>query len=99
MATIVDVATLAGVALGTASRVLNGSNQTSANSRARVLAAAAELNYVPNKPARSLRGARSDVLGLIVSDIRNPFFSELAHAAEQEAGRLGYTLLLANANE
>lgn len=99
VATIKDVAARAGVALGTASRVLSGSSQTSADSRSRVLAAAAELNYVANGPARSLRRAKTDVLGLIVSDIRNEFFSELAHAAEQEAGRLGYTLLLANANE
>jgi LacI family transcriptional regulator len=99
VATIKDVAALAGVALGTASRVLTGSTQTSPDSRARVLAAAAELNYIAHGPARSLRRARTDVLGLIVSDIRNPFFSELAHAAEQEAGRLGYTVVLANANE
>ncbi|MEU6762381.1 LacI family DNA-binding transcriptional regulator [Streptomyces sp. NPDC046853] len=99
MATIKDVAARAGVALGTASRVLSGSSQTSADSRARVLAAAAELGYVANGPARSLRRARTDVLGLLVSDIRNPFFSELAHAAEQEARRHGYTVLLANANE
>lgn len=99
VATIKDVAARAGVALGTASRVLSGSSQTSPDSRSRVLAAAAELNYIANGPARSLRRAKTDVLGLVVSDIRNPFFSELAHAAEQEAGRLGYTLLLANANE
>ncbi|QYH34664.1 LacI family DNA-binding transcriptional regulator [Salinibacterium sp. M195] len=99
MATIKDVAARAGVALGTASRVLSGSSQTSVDSRSRVLAAASELNYIANGPARSLRRARTDVLGLLVSDIRNPFFSELAHAAEQEAGRLGYTMLLANANE
>ncbi|MFD6274917.1 LacI family DNA-binding transcriptional regulator [Streptomyces sp. NPDC060209] len=99
MTTIKDVAARAGVALGTASRVLSGSSQTSADSRARVLAAAAELGYVAHGPARSLRRARTDVLGLLVSDIRNPFFSELAHAAEQEARRHGFTVLLANANE
>lgn len=99
MATIKDVAVRAGVSLGTASRVLSGSTQTSADSRARVIAAAAELNYVANGPARALRRSRTDVLGLIVSDIRNPFFSELAHAAEQEAERRGFTVLLANANE
>ncbi|MEW2569135.1 LacI family DNA-binding transcriptional regulator [Streptomyces sp. NPDC047070] len=99
MATIKDVAARAGVALGTASRVLSGSSQTSADSRSRVLAAAAELGYIANGPARSLRRARTDVLGLLVSDIRNPFFSELAHAAEQEARHHGYTVLLANANE
>ena len=99
MATIKDVAALAGVSLGTASRVLSGSSATSPDSRARVQAAAAELAYVANGPARSLRRSRTDVLGLLVSDIRNPFFSELAHAAEREALTLGYSVLLANANE
>lgn len=99
MSTIKDVAQLAGVAAGTVSRVLSGSTQTSPESRAKVLAAAAELNYVMNGTARALRRSRTDVLGLLVSDIRNPFFSELAHAAESEAMRRGYTVLLANANE
>ncbi|MFI9489884.1 LacI family DNA-binding transcriptional regulator [Promicromonospora sp. NPDC052451] len=99
MATIKDVAALAGVSLGTASRVLSGSSQTSPDSRARVTAAAKQLNYIANGPARSLRRSRTDVLGLLVSDIRNPFFSELAHAAEREAQRRGYTVLLANADE
>ena len=99
MSTIKDVAARAGVSLGTASRVLSGGDNTSPKSRERVHAAAAELNYIANGPARSLRSARTKVLGLLVSDIRNPFFSELAHAAEREAMRLGYTVLLANANE
>ena len=99
MPTIKDVAERAGVSLGTASRVLSGGGNTSPRSRSRVQAAAAELNYIANGPARSLRSARTNVLGLLVSDIRNPFFSELAHAAEREAMRLGYTVILANANE
>jgi LacI family transcriptional regulator len=99
MPTIKDVAERAGVSLGTASRVLSGGQNTSPKARSLVHAAAAELNYIANGPARSLRSARTNVLGLLVSDIRNPFFSELAHAAEREAMRLGYTVLLANANE
>lgn len=99
MSTMKDVAKRAGVALGTASRVLSGSAQTSEESRKRVLEAAAELNYVGNGPARNLRRSRTEVLGLLVSDIRNPFFSELAHAAETEAMRHGYSVLLANADE
>jgi LacI family transcriptional regulator len=79
--------------------VLSGGQNTSPKARSLVHAAAAELNYIANGPARSLRSARTNVLGLLVSDIRNPFFSELARAAEREAMRLGYTVLLANANE
>jgi LacI family transcriptional regulator len=63
------------------------------------MAAARELGYVAHGPARALRRAKTDVIGLVVSDIRNPFFSDLAHAAEIEANRLGYTILLANADE
>jgi LacI family transcriptional regulator len=99
MATIRDVAREAGVSLATASRVLSGDARTSPGSRERVLAAASDLAYIANAPARSLRRSRTDVLGLLVSDIRNPFFSELAHAAEREARRLGFTVLLANADE
>lgn len=99
MPTIKDVAERAGVSLGTASRVLSGDGNTSQKSRTLVKDAAAELNYIANGPARSLRSARTNVLGLLVSDIRNPFFSEIAHAAEREAMRRGYTVLLANANE
>ncbi|SFN51694.1 LacI family DNA-binding transcriptional regulator [Mycetocola miduiensis] len=99
MPTIKDVARRAGVSLGTASRVLSGGGNTSPKARSQVQAAAAELNYIANGPARSLRSTRTNVLGLLVSDIRNPFFSEIAHAAEREAMRLGYTVLLANANE
>ncbi|WP_235534116.1 LacI family DNA-binding transcriptional regulator [Oerskovia sp. Root22] len=99
MATIKDVAARAGLSVGTVSRVLSGSSKTSADSRRRVFAAAGELGYIAHGPARSLRRSRTDVIGLLVSDIRNPFFSELAHAAEREAAGRGYTVLLANADE
>lgn len=99
MTTIRDVAARAGVSLGTASRVLAGSPSTSPGSRERVAAAAAELGYLPNARAGSLRRAKTDVVGILISDVRNPFFAELAHAAEQEALRRGYVVMLANADE
>ncbi|MFF1635187.1 LacI family DNA-binding transcriptional regulator [Leifsonia sp. NPDC058248] len=99
MPTIRDVANAAGVSVGTASRVLAGHAATSEESRASVTAAAAALGYRMNARARSLRGSRTQTLGLLVSDVRNPFFSELAHAAEHAAGEHGYLCLLANANE
>jgi LacI family transcriptional regulator len=99
MTTIRDVAALAGVSLGTVSRVLAGSPATSAESRQRVAAAVAELGYLPNARASSLRRAKTDVVGILISDVRNPFFAELAHAAEQEALRRGYVVMLANADE
>lgn len=97
--TIKDVAALAGVSLGTASRVLSGHPATSSDSRARVTAAAEQLDFRPNAQARSLRSAKTHVLGLLVSDVRNPFFADLAHAVEQAALKTGYVILLGNANE
>jgi len=99
MPTIKDVAARAGVSTGTASRALSGHQHISADALARVLAASAELGYVTHGPARALRRARTDVIGLLVPDIRNPFFSDLAHAAERHARARGRTVLLANTDE
>lgn len=99
MPTIRDVAALAQVSVGTASRVLSGSPSTSNGSRERVALAARTLGYRANAQARSLRSARTGVIGLLVSDVRNPFFADVAHAAEQAALRDRYVTLLANANE
>jgi LacI family transcriptional regulator, galactose operon repressor len=97
--TIREVAARAGVSLGTASRVLSGNPATSPAARARVAEAAAALGYRPNAQARSLRLTRTHVLGLLVSDVRNPFFADIAHAAEQAALGADYVTLLGNANE
>lgn len=97
--TIKDVAALAGVSVATASRVLSGNSATSPDSRARVAAAVTELDYRPNAQARALRSTRSDSIGLLVSDVRNPFFADLAHTVEQAALAAGYVTLLGNANE
>lgn len=99
MATIRDVAREAGVSIGTVSRVMSGSTATSETSRARVQEVADRLGYVPNPQARSLRGAGTVMLGLLVPDVRNSYFAEFAHAAEQEALRRGYVTVLANADE
>jgi LacI family transcriptional regulator len=98
-ATIRDVAALAGVSLGTASRVLSGHPATSTEARAAVSHAAATLGYRPNAQARSLRLTRTHAIGLLVSDVRNPFFADVAHAAEQAALGADYVTLLGNANE
>ncbi|MGW2597015.1 LacI family DNA-binding transcriptional regulator [Streptomyces klenkii] len=98
MANIKDVAERAGVSVATVSRVLNGRSPV-AETRERVLAAVAELGYRPDAVARALRTARTRTLGLVISDLRNPFFTELADAVEQEARRLGYSLIIGNAGE
>lgn len=77
--TIVDVATLAGVSKATASRVLAGSrDRVSEGLAARVFEAAAALHYVPNRNARALARSESDTIGLIVHDVSDPYFSEIA---------------------
>lgn len=97
--TIKDVALRAGVSAATASRVLSGHPATSPDARTRVAAAARDLDYRPNAQARALRSTRSDSIGLLVPDVRNPFFADLAHACEQAALTSGYVTLLGNANE
>ena len=97
--TIRDVAAVAGVSLGTASRVLNGRKNVSQASVDRVRAAVSQLGFQVNAHARSLRSAHSSTIGVLVSDIRNPFFAEIARAAELVALENGYVTLLANADE
>jgi DNA-binding LacI/PurR family transcriptional regulator len=96
-ATIRDVAHLAGVSTATVSRVLAGVGRPRAETAAAVIAAATELAYRPSGVARSLRLRRTRTLGLIVTDIQNPFFPELVQAAELAARSVGYSILLGSA--
>lgn len=97
--TIKDVAARSGMSVGTVSRVLNGSQATSEASRQAVLEAAGELGYLPNAHARSLRSDHSGTIALLVPDIRNPFFAELARVVETAALDHGLATLLCNADE
>src|SRR5919198_184220 len=99
MATVQDVARRAGVSTATVSYVLNGTRFVSDSLRQRVLAAVRELHYEPNAAARTLRSNRSHTLGLILPDLRNPFFTEAVRGVEDVAQARGYTLLLANSDE
>ncbi|NBE54786.1 LacI family DNA-binding transcriptional regulator [Streptomyces boluensis] len=99
MAGIKDVAAAAGVSAATVSRVLNAHPSVSEDARARVLAAVAELGYRPNAVARSLRTAQTRTLGLVISDVMNPYFTELARSVEEEARALGYSVIIGNADE
>jgi LacI family transcriptional regulator len=96
MTTIRDVAKRAGVAPITASRALNDSGYVSLDTRARVRRAAAELNYVPNMLANSLRSNRTQTLALILSDIANPFWTTVARGIEDEASRCDFTVIYCN---
>jgi LacI family transcriptional regulator len=97
--TIRDVAAAAGVSAGTVSRVLNGKQDVADELRRRVLAAVSELGYRPNGAARSLRTRAAMVLGVIISDVTNSFFTEVVRGAEDKAQLAGYSIVLANADE
>ena len=94
-----DVAERAGVALGTVSNVLNRPDKVAPPTRARVQAAIEELGFVRNDAARQLKAGRSSSIGFILLDVRNPFFTDVARGAEQQAARHGLSVLLANSDE
>lgn len=96
MATIKDVARLAGVSVATVSRVINHSPKTSDHSRQAVLSAMEQLQYHPNANARALAQQSSETLGLIVSDVSDPFFGAMVKAVEQVAYHTGNFLLIGN---
>lgn len=94
-----DVASAAGVSDATVSLALAGNPRISAATRDRVIAVANRLGYRPNSAARALRTEATRNLGLIVSDVANPFFGELAGAIERKAAREGYSVMLCNSDE
>src|SRR6266536_5042857 len=99
-ATLSDVAALAGVSLKTASRVFNDHPNVSDRVRQQVRYAADTLGYVPNTIARELRaGARSTLVGLIVGNLGNPFYSRLAAGAESVLVDAGLELLIASSGD
>jgi LacI family transcriptional regulator len=99
LSAIADVTRLAGVSTATVSRVLSGLDGVSPRLRGRVLRSVDELGYRPNAVARSLRVGATHTLGLVVCDVLNPFFTELARAVEDEAREAGYAVILGNADE
>lgn len=95
-ATIRDVARKAEVSVASASRALNGLSNVRAETRERVIAAAAALGYVPHAGARSLSLARAHAIGVVLPDLYGEFFSEFVRGMDREASRRGYLLLLSN---
>lgn len=96
MATIKDVSKLAGVSVATVSRFLNKSGYVSKEAEKAIMAATKKLNYKPNNIARSLAGKKTATIALMVPDILNPFFPEIARATEDMANKYGYTVMLCN---
>lgn len=99
MTSVEDVARRAGVSPITVSRVVNNHANVSPAMRERVQRAVDELNYIPNALARGLRRARSDLVALIITDISSPFFTDVAHGAEDAARVAGLSLVLGNSEE
>jgi LacI family transcriptional regulator len=98
-ASIVDVAARAGVSLGTVSNVLNRPDRVAPATRDRVMQAIRELGFVRNEAARQLRAGRSRTIGLVVLDVGNPFFTDLAKGVEATAGKFGLSVILCNSND
>lgn len=99
MATVKDVAAHAGVSVGTVSKVLSGDATVKDALRAKVMAAVAALEYRPNMAARALRTNKINIIGLVVPDITNPFFAQLAFRIETEAAERGHMVMLANTHD
>ena len=95
--TIVDVAALAGVSVTTVSRIINNVDYPVAiKTRDKVLAAIKELNYSPNKAAQGIKKKFSDIIGLIVRDISDSYFGEIAKGVTDRASELGYLSFVCN---
>lgn len=99
MVSIRDVAKLAGVSPSTVSRVMNKTANVDSEKRMRVEKAILETGFKPNEVARSLYKKSSKLIGMIVPNIMNPFFNELAEAIERESDAMGFRLTLCNSND
>jgi LacI family transcriptional regulator len=94
-----DVAARAGVSVGTVSNVMNHPEKVSAAAASRVQAAIDDLGFIRNEAARQLRDGRSKTIGLVVLDVRNPFFTDIARGAEDRAADAGLSITLGNSDE
>lgn len=95
MATLADIAKLAGVGVMSVSRVVHGTRPVSPETERKVRAAIEKIGYRPNEAARILKGHRAQVIGLIVPDLADPFFATYANAVHETAWDAGYMTLMA----
>lgn len=98
-ATIADVAARSGVSTATVSRVLSGAAPARPATRERVLSAVRDLDYRPSGVARALKRAETRTIGLLITDIGNPFFPQIVRAVEDEANARGLGVVLCNASD
>ena len=97
--TIRDVAREAGVSITAVSQILHGKGRFSDETREQVLRTVDELGYVPDRRASSMRSAETNTVGLLVPDLRNPYFADLVSSMENELYRRGYTTLIGSSGE
>ena len=97
--TIKDVARHAGVSKSTVSLVLQKSPLVKTETREAIEASIRALGYVRNKAAATLRGAGTGLIGLVINDLRNPFFTEFAASAQMSLSEHGYATVIANTDE
>ncbi len=98
-ATIADVAKMAGVGVGTVSRVLNGGKSVNENTKNAVIRAMDALNYTPNSMAKRLREQRSGIIALMIPVVYHPFFAQFAEYIEQAADKYKYSVLLVSSQQ
>jgi DNA-binding LacI/PurR family transcriptional regulator len=98
MATIIDVAKKAGVSVSTVSRVLNNHPNVGAEVRQRVMEVIRELDYEPSRVAQRMRATSSQLVGVIFSDITNPFYLDVLRSVEYTLSENGISVLISNAD-
>jgi LacI family transcriptional regulator len=94
-----DVARRANVSIGTVSNVLNRPHIVASETRERVVRAIDELGFVRNESARHLRTGAGRIIGLVILDLSNPFFTDLARGVEDRANEAGYSVIVCNSDE
>lgn len=97
MATLDDIAKMAGVSATTVSRVINNYGSLSEKTKTKVFAAMKELNYQPNSLARSLKGKKTQLIGVILPGVSNPFFGQMVQEIEDQLFKKGFRMILCNA--
>ena len=97
--TILDVAKQAGVSKSTVSLVLQGATSVKDETRKSVREAMADIGYVYNRSAATLRSSSSGLIGLVINDLRNPFFTEFSALFQMELAKVGFATVLANSDE
>ncbi|UQS84150.1 LacI family DNA-binding transcriptional regulator [Bombilactobacillus thymidiniphilus] len=99
MTTLKDIAHLAGVSTATVSRVMNGKGEASPQTIQKIQKIIQQVNYHPNRTAKMLSAQKSNLIALLIPNLRNPFFSELVQQIEQAANRQGYQIYLCNSED